>query len=146
MLRNINPSRGLCNGTRLICKEFKKHMIVAEIAVGENMGTHVFIPRISLQPNNTKHYPVEFTRCQFPVRPCFAMTINKAQGQTLNTVGIYLPKSVFSQGQLYVALSRATTASKITEQLDHSRENPVSCYRTKNIVYPKLLVEAAKCT
>ena len=36
----------------------------------------------------------------------FALTINKAQGQTLDRVGIYLRSPVFSHGQLYVALSR----------------------------------------
>ncbi|XP_058189256.1 uncharacterized protein LOC131306845 [Rhododendron vialii] len=52
LLRNINPSKGLCNGTRLICKEFAKHIITAEITSGEKKGTTVFIPRIPLQPSD----------------------------------------------------------------------------------------------
>ncbi len=32
------------------------------------------------------------------------MTINKAQGQSLEHVGVYLPAPVFAHGQLYVAL------------------------------------------
>jgi len=39
-------------------------------------------------------------------RAAFAMTINKAQGQTLQRVGIYLDTPCFSHGQLYVAASR----------------------------------------
>jgi hypothetical protein len=41
------------------------------------------------------------------------MTVNKAQGQTIPNVEIYLPEPVFSHSQLYVALSRATTKSNI---------------------------------
>ena len=40
------------------------------------------------------------------MRIAFAMTINKAQGQTLERVGIYLPEPCFTHGQLYVAASR----------------------------------------
>ncbi|KAI8530232.1 hypothetical protein RHMOL_Rhmol11G0040100 [Rhododendron molle] len=42
LLRNINPSKGLCNGTRLICRNFEKHTIIAEIAVGEKKNRHRF--------------------------------------------------------------------------------------------------------
>ncbi|WVZ96732.1 hypothetical protein U9M48_042333 [Paspalum notatum var. saurae] len=55
----------------------------------------------------------QFKRKKFPVRLSFAMTVNKAQGQTIPNVGVYLPEPVFSHGQLYVALSRATARSNI---------------------------------
>jgi ATP-dependent DNA helicase PIF1 len=42
--------------------------------------------------------PFILRRRQFPVRPTFGMTINKAQGQTLKMVGIFLPKPVFTHG------------------------------------------------
>jgi len=53
--------------------------------------------------------PFTLRRRQFPLRPAFAMTINKAQGQTLQIVRVYLPKHVFCHGQLYVAFSRCNS-------------------------------------
>ena len=53
------------------------------------------------------------TRKQIPVRPCFTMTSNKAQGQTLQKVGIYLDRSLFPHGQYYVAQSRVGSASPL---------------------------------
>lgn len=35
------------------------------------------------------------------------MTINKAQSQTLDRIGLYLNPPVFAHGQLYVGMSRA---------------------------------------
>ena len=57
--------------------------------------------------------PFQFKRKQFPIRLRFAMTVNKSQGQTIPNVGVYLPDPVFSHGQLYVAMSRATARKNI---------------------------------
>ncbi|KAG6717889.1 hypothetical protein I3842_04G122900 [Carya illinoinensis] len=139
LLRNINPSEGLCNGTRLICQAFDQNVIDAKIAVGHHSGKRVFIPRIPFLPNVDENSGFPFKRTQFPIRLSFAMTINKSQGQTLDFVGIYLPQPVFSHGQLYVTLSRAKTASTVRILI-----RPVSTERsekncTKNIVYTELL-------
>ena len=132
LLRNLNPSEGLCNGTRLICRAFQSRVIDAEIITGSHVGKRVFIPRITLTPSETK-LPFVINRRQFPIRLAFSMTINKSQGQTLNRVGIYLPQPVFAHGQLYVALSRATSCQCIKVLIDDGN----SC-QTKNIVYHEI--------
>jgi len=81
LLRNM-PS-GLANGTRLIVVKLMQHIINAEIATGLDKGKHVFIPRLSITPSDTKRMPFTLHRRQFSLRPAFAMTINKAQGWTL---------------------------------------------------------------
>jgi len=73
----------------------------------QSKGEICLIPRITLSPNETK-LPFELLRRQFPVRVCYAMTINKSQGQSLKRVGLDLRHPVFGHGQLYVGLSRAS--------------------------------------
>lgn len=45
------------------------------------------------------------------------MTINKNQDKSLQHVSIYLQKSVFFHGQLYVAISRVTSRSMVSRYL-----------------------------
>ena len=80
--------------------------------------------------------PFILTRKQFPVRLCFAMTINKAQGQSLQNVEIDLRYEVFTHGQLYVALSRATSGRRIKILLPEDAD-----FKTLNVVYPEVLLD-----
>ncbi|KAG2653869.1 hypothetical protein PVAP13_1NG417100 [Panicum virgatum] len=111
LLRNLDPHHGLCNGTRLIVKAFEDNAIDCEIVNGHHAGNLIFIPRIPLSPSEDISLPYKFKRKQFPIRLSFAMTINKAQGQTIPNIRIYLSEPVFCHGQLYVALSRGVSRS-----------------------------------
>jgi len=72
---------------RLICRSFARHVIDAQIISGYCAGKRVFIPRIELTPSDAG---LLFTlrRRQFPVRLCQGMTMNKAQSQNLDYVGL----------------------------------------------------------
>ena len=111
LLRNVNPTEGLCNGTRLIYRELCQHTISAKIVSGPHKGKKVFILRITLQTSNSEKNGIPFIRTQFPIRLCFATTINKSQGKIILYVGIYLRESIFSHEQLYVALSRVRSSN-----------------------------------
>jgi PIF1-like helicase/Helicase len=136
LLRNLDPSNGLCNGTRLIVIAASRKLLRCSILGTRRHGEIVQLPRIPLDTPSVDA-GVEFTRQQFPVKLSFAMTINKAQGQSLSTVGLLLDPEVFSHGQLYVALSRVTRPDGIRMVLpdvDTARAG-----RLKNVVYTEVL-------
>ncbi|XP_021971538.2 uncharacterized protein LOC110866705 [Helianthus annuus] len=135
LLRNIDQQNGLCNGTRLQITRLGKRVIEAEILSGSNVGSRTYIPRISMIPSDKK-IPFKFQRRQFPITVCFAMTINKSQGQSLSRVGIYLRDPVFSHGQLYVALSRVKTKDGVKVLIFDKDGRPTN--KTANVVYKEI--------
>ncbi|XP_044019163.1 uncharacterized protein LOC122859540 [Aphidius gifuensis] len=127
LMRNLNAPK-LCNGTRLRIVSLKKNLIEAEILTGSASGQIVYIPRI---PMITNEYPFEFKRVQFPIKLCFAMSINKAQGQTMKVSGIDNTDPCFTHGQFYVACSRVSSEKNLYIY--------ASDQRTNNIVYKEIL-------
>ncbi|XP_022030654.1 uncharacterized protein LOC110931576 [Helianthus annuus] len=135
LLRKIDQQNGLCNGTRLQITRLGKRVIEAEILSGSNVGSRTYIPRISMIPSDKK-IPFKFQRRQFPITVCFAMTINKSQGQSLSRVGLYLRDPVFSHGQLYVALSRVKTKDGVKVLIFDKDGRPTN--KTANVVYKEI--------
>ena len=143
LLRNLDPANGLCNGTRLQVSKISHRLLTCRVLNGPNKDDVVTIPRIDL---NTPEGVLPFTmrRRQFPIKVAFAMTINKAQGQSFKTVGIYLSKPVFGHGQLYVAMSRAGIAinTKLFIVNVPNMQGKFSGFEgtyTKNVVYKEVL-------
>lgn len=155
LLQNIDPRGGLVNGTRLQVIEIRKNFIKCRILTGskgenrdwKNPKTDpaiVMVFRTHFQYGGTaKQQGFKWERFQFPLAVCFAMTINKAQGQTLGRVALALNESeCFGHGQLYVAFSRVRKMECIK----------VLCYRgsdgrsstknmIRNIVYDPIIDE-----
>jgi len=135
LLRNLDQQYGLCNGTRLIITRMGKYVLEAKVMTGSNAGEKVFIPRLSLTPSDIR-IPFKVKRKQFPLVVSFAMTINKSQGQSLRHVGIYLPTSVFSHGQLYVTLSRVTSREGLKMLITNEDGEDVD--EMSNVVYEEV--------
>ncbi len=131
LLRNLDAASRFCNGTRLIIWHLAWRLIVAHIIGGTHARNIFNILRITTTTNRSK-WPFTLQRRQFPLQLAFAMTINKVQSQTMKIVGIYLPKPVFTHGQLYVALSRATHVNDVSIFCPNGKT-------TTNVVYMELL-------
>ncbi|KAM3326084.1 hypothetical protein P3S67_001210 [Capsicum chacoense] len=90
---------------------------------------------MSLTPSDARIL-FKFQRRQFPIVVLFDMTINKSQGQSLSHVGLFLKKSVFTHGQLYVALSRVTSRKGLNI-LAYDDEEKIT-NEVKNVVYKEV--------
>ena len=136
ILKNLDPSHGVCNGSRGILTRYRNRVLEVRLITGQYAGETIFIPRVPNQPSDEEN-SFKFTRKQFPIRLCFAMTINKSQGQLVKHVGLDLSSSVFTHGQFYVAVFRVTSVSNIKAIWNEQQQEAI----TKNIVYTEVLLD-----
>lgn len=133
-MRNIDQSEGLYNGTRLIIIKMCNHVIEVAIMARKGNGKLIYIPRMDMSPSQLP-WPFKLNRLQFPIIALYAMTINKFQCQSLDYVGLYIPRDVFTHGQIYVALSRVITKKGIKILMHDDKINVKS---TTNVVYKEI--------
>ena len=135
LLRNISPKDGLCNGTKLIFeKVLDNKLLVCKFPSSDKT---VLIPRIKFI-SDPKFYAFEWSRRQFPIIIAFATTINKAQGQTLKKVGVWLRSPVFTHRQLYVASSRTGDPDGLKFAVMQQPGEPLSAIA--NVVFKEVIL------
>src|SRR5712672_1256311 len=123
-----------------LIQNLNSHVLEVQLMGGDHDGEIALIPRITLSPSiHTVDHAIHFKRRQFPIQLTFAMTINKAQGQSVKYVGIDLHTPVFSHGQLYVTFSHATSYNCIKVLLENETETCGNL--TPNVVYNEVLLD-----
>lgn len=108
LLRNIDESNEICNGTKIQVVSSVRNSIEAKMINGTYFVKTMIIPRLKISSSD-KCLPLKNTRKQYHVFVSFAKTINKSQCESLSKVVLYLPRPVFTHGQLYVVISRVKT-------------------------------------
>jgi ATP-dependent DNA helicase PIF1 len=109
-----NYQTGVCNGVLCILKAFSRYIAQVQLLTGPRAGSIVPLPRVTFNvAASTSGLPFDFVRIQFPITLAYCVTVHKAQGQTLHTVGLYFTGETFAHGQLYVALSRVGSWERI---------------------------------
>ena len=106
-IRNIDPARGLINGTMLKLLSVGRNLIQVQILSGKSTGScDVLLRSMFTITPEASGLPFTILRSQFPIIPAYCLSVHKAQGQSLRKVGIVFETDPFTHGQLYVALSR----------------------------------------
>ncbi len=103
-----NMMKAVFNGVRCQLVAFAgTKCVFVKLISGPGSGSTILLPACVFTINSDQSgLPFIIRRRQLPMIVAFAVTIHKAQGQTLTKVGLHITREFFTHGQLYVALSR----------------------------------------
>ena len=144
LMRNMDIKAGHCNGTRYLVKHIGQYRLVLHKldAKEGDKNKMLILPRIPMRYGGVS-FPFELTRLQFPLKIAFALTINRAQGQSAIKCGILLPKNVWTHGQIYVAFSRCGNPNNVFVWAEQSQFKDYDLEDgkkyVKNVVYREVI-------
>ena len=114
IVKNYDITRGIVNGTMCELLRFDRSLLQIKLLSGSQEGKVVMLPRCTFEVSaENSGLPFAFKRTQFPIIPGYCATVHKAQGQTLDVVGLAFFQDCFTHGQLYTALSRTAGWHKL---------------------------------
>jgi ATP-dependent DNA helicase PIF1 len=108
IIRNINVEESLVNGTRGIVKHLGNDFVVINDVNGNIHTIKYFTDTFNNSISSKSSYIIHM-----PIRICYALSIHKSQGMTIDALELDLGPNIFTCGQSYTALSRAKKLSSI---------------------------------
>ena len=133
----------MCQLLLLILFNWNSKFVLQKLdAAPDDNNSILILPRIPMRSGG-KSFPSELCRLQFPIKVAFALTINRAQGQSAKKCGILLPKNVWTHGQICVAFSRCGNPRNVfvwaeQSQLKDFDLDPSKRF-VKNVVYREVV-------
>jgi hypothetical protein len=155
-IRNIDVAHGLINGTMLELLAIGRRYLQVRIVSGSQTGRTELLTTCMFNITSeasglpftiTRKQVRTFTRShvhklarshvhtftQYPIILAYCLSVHKAQGQSLDFVGLIFETDPFAHGQLYVALSRVANWMRIRMYMRPG----VQCIH--NLVYEHLI-------
>jgi ATP-dependent DNA helicase PIF1 len=99
IIRNISVENSLVNGTRGIIKHLDEDYVIISDINGNMHKINYFTDTYNTNKSSYINH--------MPVRICYALSIHKSQGMTIDALELDLGSNIFTCGQSYTALSRA---------------------------------------
>jgi ATP-dependent DNA helicase PIF1 len=112
IIRNIDVATGLVNGKRGVITHLGDDYIIIKDVANEAFKIEYFKDSDEKSFDPVKKCCTAFI-CHMPVRTCYALSIHKSQGMTIDALELDLGKNIFAAGQAYTALTRAKTLQSI---------------------------------
>ena len=142
LFRNLHVHMKDVNGTRYIITALSSNLITAKKLGANDNAPLLLIPQV-IHLTKNEEFPFIMKHVKFPVNLAYVMTFQRAQAQSLDKCRILLNRSVCTHGQLYVAMSRCDTMSKIkiyANQTESQKLNlPPTNHYTYNVVYTEVV-------